>query len=260
MIIDTHAHLNFVDFKEDLPEVLRRARENSVLKIINIGCNIKTSEEVVDFANEYEEFYAAVGVHPYDAPQVSDELFVKWANLIENNPKIVAIGECGLDYFKSKVPKEIQKEAFKRQILFAQKMGLPLIVHNREADRDCFDILKEFNSSQNPDRVKVVFHCYGSDLAFAKELWLEGYYTSFTGIVTFPSAKNLHDVVLEVPLDKFMVETDAPYLAPQSHRGDRNESFYVLDVLKEVSKLKGVDFEKIKECAYNNSLIFFDRI
>lgn len=250
MIIDTHAHLMFPDFAKDLQDVLLRAKIAHVGKIINVGCDLKSCGQSLFMAGKYPQLYATLGMHPYEADLVTEKLMMEWEKLILANKKVVAIGECGLDYFKGKVDKEIQKQAFRLQLALAQKMNLPVIVHNRDADKDSLEILKEF-------KVKAVFHCYGSNVQFAQELWDLGYLTSFTGIVTYPSAKEIQEVAKNVLLDLFMVETDCPYLAPQAYRGKRNESSYVVEVVKEIAKLKNISFQEIEKISTENAQRFF---
>ncbi|MEK7547979.1 MAG: TatD family hydrolase, partial [Patescibacteria group bacterium] len=164
---------------------------------------------------------------------------------------IVAIGEIGLDYFKAKISHDEQKEAFRKQLQLAVKVGLPVIVHNREADEECLEILLEFAGDD------VVFHCFGSNLEFARKVWSAGFMTSFTGIITYPNAVGLREVVKEVPMDKFMVETDCPYLAPQAYRGKRNEPAYVTEVAKMIAEVKGISVEEVGKVAVENSKRFF---
>lgn len=255
MIIDTHAHLMFPDFEKDFDDVLKRAKDAGISKIVNVGCDLKSCQQSVEMGEKFSELYSTLGMHPYEAELVNEELMNEWRKIIPENKKIVAIGECGLDYFKSKVEKKVQKKAFRLQIKLAKEFSLPLIVHNREADEDSLQILdKEFADWK---KVPVVFHCYGSNLEFAKKLWERGILTSFTGIVTYPNAKEVREVVEKVPMNLFMVETDCPYLAPQSHRGQRNESSYVTEVIREIARVKGVSFEEIENISTNNSLAFF---
>jgi len=261
MLIDTHAHLMFDQFKGEVPEVLQSASAAGVTKIINVGCSVEASKEafkqVEKFNHRYEiELFAALGLHPYDASDLSDNLLDEWARMIEvaggsEGGRIVAIGEIGLDYFKAPVPHDIQKDAFRGQLQFASQMKLPVIVHNREADEDCLEILSEF-----PD-LKVVFHCYASSLEFAKRLWEKGYYTSFTGIITYPKSDELRQVVSACPEGQFMIETDCPYLAPQQVRGERNEPAHVSYVAKMVAKLKGLTFEDAGKISSENANMFF---
>ena len=250
MLIDTHAHLMFPEFDVDRKEVIERALKSGVSKIVNIGCDLKSCDGSLKMAKEYEFIYATLGMHPYEAGLVNDELVNKWENLIKENKKIVAIGECGLDYFKAKVPKDVQKNAFKLQLGLAQKLNLPVIIHNREADEDSLEILKEF-------KVNAVFHCYGSNLDFAQKLWAYGYMTSFTGVVTYPSARELKDVIREVPMNLFMVETDCPYLAPQMHRGHRNEPSFVTEVVREIARAKNLSYKEVERVSTENAMKFF---
>ena len=255
MIIDTHAHLMFPEFREDLEEVLKRAKDSGVQKIVNVGCDLKSCQQSVEMADKYPELFATLGMHPYEAGLVNEELMNDWRMLIPKNKKIVAIGECGLDYFKAKVDKEIQKKAFMSQIRFAKEFGLPLIVHNRDADNESLEILDGMFSGGK--KVPVVFHCYGSNLEFARKLWDRGIMTSFTGIVTYPNAREIREVIREVPMDLFMVETDCPYLAPQAYRGKRNESSYVLEVVREIAKTKRISFKEVEKVSTENAMRFF---
>lgn len=260
MIIDTHGHLVDEAFDGEVPDLLARAREAGVGKIVNPGYDRESSDKSVAMAAEWEELYATLGVNPYDAEEADEELMEKWLKSAAENEKIVAIGECGLDFFKASVEKEIQEKAFMMQIILAQKAGLPLIIHNRSADEECLRILDKMNALGREDRVKVVFHSFGSDVGFAKEVWMRGYYTSISGIVTFPSADNVRDVIKQMPLDKFFVETDSPYLAPQAYRGDRNEPSYVVEVAKKIAEIREIDLIELEQMVTDNTLRFFDRI
>src|SRR3989338_4547826 len=206
----------FEEFDVDREEVFRRAREIGIGKVVNVGCGILSSRQSVEMAQTGREsgsdfLYATVGLHPYDAADLSEELIEKWEKWIMEDREsvggkcIVAIGESGLDYVKSKVLPEVQKKSFLRHLELARKFNLPVIVHNRGADEDCLRILNEFNDGVGSG-VKAVFHCFGSDLVFARRVWEAGYFTSFTGIITYPSAGDLREVVREMPMDKFLVE------------------------------------------------------
>lgn len=251
MIIDTHAHLMFEQFDGEIGPILERAKAAGVGKIINIACDLKGAKQAVALADAHEDLYATVGLHPYGAGAINGEMLAKFGGWIADNEKVVAIGECGLDYAKCEVPPEDQKKAFRMQLDLASELEVPVVVHNREADEDTLTILQEF-----PD-VKVVFHCFGSDLAFAQRVWDLGYVTSFTGIVTYPNAGELRAVVKEVPMDKFFVETDCPYLAPQAHRGERNEPAFVVEVVKEIAKVKSLSAEEVVKASTENAVGFF---
>lgn len=261
MLIDTHAHLMFPEFKDDLENVLARAREAGLVKIVNVGCSKESSSQAVEMAKADpadggDFLYATLGLHPYDALDISDELLAKWEKwIIEDKKnvvkKIVAIGETGLDYFKAKVGHAEQRGAFRKQLKLASKVNLPVIIHNREADMECLEILKESAGA------RAVFHCFGSSLEFAEKVWEAGFMTSFTGIMTYPNAKDLRDVVKGVPLDKFMVETDCPYLAPQAYRGKRNEPAYVLETAKMIADIRSIELAEVEKLAVENSKKFF---
>lgn len=250
-MIDTHAHLMFPQFKDDFEDVIKRAREVGVSKIINVGCDEESSAQAIKMAKEYDFLYATVGLHPYDAEKASQEIFDEWERMILEDKRIVAIGETGLDYIKAEIDREVQKKSFRMHLELALKVGLPVIVHNRGADEDCFEILREFSD------VRAVFHCYASNLEFASKVWETGYFTSFTGIITYPSAADLREVVKDVPMDKFLVETDCPFLAPQKYRGKRNEPAYVAEVVKCIAEVKGMSVEEIDEISTNNAFEFF---
>ncbi|MFA5947861.1 MAG: TatD family hydrolase [Candidatus Gracilibacteria bacterium] len=258
MVIDTHAHVMFAEFKDDIDEVIARAKNASVNKIINVGCDLKSCEQTLEMQSKYDCLYSTLGLHPYEANFATEEIMSKWEKLCNENKKIVAIGECGLDYFKGKISKDVQKNAFVLQIKLAIKVGLPLIIHNRDADNDTLEILDGLGDEGK--NLKVVFHCYGSNLEFAHKLWQKKYLTSFTGIITYPSAKELRSVVENVPNNLFMVETDCPYLAPQSYRGSRNEPSYVVEVIREIARIKGVSYKEIEKLSTENALRFFERL
>lgn len=280
MLIDTHAHIMFPEFDEDREEVVQRARAAGLERIICVGCGAASSELAVKMAHEDESgfLYATVGLHPYDALDVTDELLKEWENWIvadreEGARKIVAIGETGLDYFKAEVDHEKQKFSFRKHLELAVKVGLPVIVHNRAADDDCLNLLMEFSRDGEMykklvqdcgcddgnmiEPVRAVFHCYGSNLEFARKVWAAGFLTSFTGIITYPSAKELREVVKEAPLDQFMVETDCPYLAPQGRRGKRNEPAYVVETAEKIAEVKGIELSEIEKLVIINSKNFF---
>ena len=259
LIIDSHAHLMFSKFDEDIDDVLKRADQAGVKQIVNVGFNQESSRQAIELAEKYEQCYATVGIHPHDATLDDSSFIGEWGQMISTNEKIIAIGECGLDYFKSKIPKKVQKGSFKLQLELAARVGLPVIIHNRDSDEDCLRILDEV-STQVGDKLKVVFHCYGSDLDFAKNLWDRGHMTSFTGTVTYPNAQELKEVAREVPMDKFMVETDCPYLAPQKYRGKRNEPSYVVEVVREIAKLKNLSFKEVANASTENAKRFFKRL
>lgn len=253
MIVDTHAHLMVDQFKGEVGELVKRASDAGVTKILNIGMDVESSKAAVDMASEFEGCYATLGFHPYYADQLTEDVIESWKKLIAENEKIVAIGECGLDFSKTDMDRGVQEKSFRAQVELAKETGVPLVVHSRGAERECLDILREYD-------VVSVFHCYGGDIELAREIWDSGFYTSFTGIVTYKNAQDLVEVAKEVPMDKFLVETDCPYLAPQKYRGKRNEPAYVVEVVSKIAELKGVDFSEIADISTRNAEEFFSRL
>lgn len=282
MLIDSHCHLDFPEFKSDFSEVLSRSRETGVSKILNPGCNMKTSRKAVSLAKEFEEIYAAVGVHPHDASEINDDS-LKVLEELAQDQKVVAIGEIGLDYFHMRNTKEVQIEAFEKQLKLAQKINKPVIIHSREANEDVLKVLDKFissNSDLSGDRtnevieqmseandrtslqgdqtgIRGVFHCFGGDWSFAEQVLNRGFLIGLTGIVTFPGAKNTHEVAEKVPLDKLLIETDAPFLAPQKYRAQRCEPAYVIEVAKRIAELKDLLLKELaKETTRNAEELF----
>ena len=254
MFIDTHAHLMAKDYEGEIDLVLQRAKEAGVGRIVNIAFDLRSSGEALELANKYPECFASIGIHPYDSAVFFDGLVGEWGRLIFENPKIVAIGEIGLDYFKCDVSVDLQKKVFREQIKIAKTNSLPIIVHNRDADEDTLGILDEFEG------LKVVFHCYSSSLEFAKKLWDRGFYTSFTGNITFPKADNIREVALNCPIDKFMIETDCPWLAPQEVRGQRCEPAFVVSVAKKIAEVRGLLLSDVEKISTENAFRFFERL
>ncbi len=217
--------------------------------MIAIGCDKKTNRQSLALAEKYDFMFATMGIHPADAPDDLDEAEMDFIRA--NKDKIVAVGEIGLDYHHMSLSKEKQAENFRIQIRLAKELDLPIVVHSRDAAEDTLQILIEEAAE------KVVFHCYAYDLAFAKKVWERGYYTSFSGVVTYKNAAGIQDAAKHAPSDLFMIETDSPFLAPQSIRGRRNDMSYVIEVGKKVAELRGEAPEKIAQCTANNAESFF---
>lgn len=254
MYIDTHAHLDFPEFRDDFDAVLERLKAANVVKIINVGVDLSSSERYAEWSKQYDWMYAAIGLHPSETAiftDFTDDILSKFRELTSSFSKVVAIGEIGLDYYRHRVPKEQQKEAFRKQLRLARELQKPVIIHCRDAYEDVYAILVEEKMQD------VVFHCFTGSLEFARQVWDKGWMTSFTGIVTYPNALTLHEVVRAVPLDRCMVETDCPFLAPQRYRGKRNEPAYVVEVVQKIAELKNSPLEVVAKAAYENSLRFF---
>jgi len=255
MIIDTHCHLDDVRYSEDLDEVLANAKAQGVEKFIIPGADTSTLERAVEIAEKYEDVYFAVGVHPYDIEGYDRSYLEQYVN----HPKCVAIGECGLDYFR--LPegeeaiakeKEAQKKVFVDQILWAKEMQKPLIVHVRESSADCLALLDEYAGDEGG-----VLHCYNADESLLK-LANKNFYYGIGGVITFKNAKKLINVYPKIPEDKLLIETDAPYLTPHPHRGERNEPSYTTLVADKMVTLSQYDREKIEKLSTDNAYRLFN--
>lgn len=253
MYIDTHCHLNFEDYDKDKDEVIRRAFDNGVNAIINVSADLKSNYDGVLLSQKYPSVYSTVGVHPHYVCDVNDKTFLDLENLIKSNNKIVAIGEVGLDYYRNLTDKNIQRDIFLKFIDFAKKFNLPLIFHVRDAWDDFLNILDEL-----PAKIRGVVHCFSGDKDFAKKIMDRGMMISFTGSLTFKNASALREVCEYVPLEFIMLETDAPFLAPQEHRGKRNEPMFVTYVAKQVALLHNCSSEYVGSITTKNATNFFN--
>lgn len=256
MIIDTHIHLDDERYSDDLDEVLNRARVAGIGRFIIPGADPKNLPRAVEIAQKYDDIYFAIGVHPYDMDAYNEEDFIKYIN----HPKCVAVGECGLDYFRlegsfeeKEIEKSRQKDVFIRQIEIAKKYKKPLIVHIRDASRDSLDLLLKHYAQE----VGGVLHCYNADeelLVLAKK----GFYFGIGGVVTFKNAKKLLHVLPKIPLEKILIETDGPYLTPTPHRGERNEPVYTKFIAQKISEILNIKQEDLEEISTNNSFKLFN--
>jgi TatD DNase family protein len=252
MLFDTHAHLNAEEYKEDLDEVISRAQEAGVTNMVVVGFDRPTIERAMVLVDQYDFLYASVGWHPVDAIDMTKEDLI-WIEELSAHPKVVALGEMGLDYHWDKSPKDIQKEVFRKQIRLARKVKLPIIIHNREATADILEILKE----ENAEEVGGIMHCFSGSPEVARECVNMNFYISLGGPVTFKNAKKPKDVAAEVPLDKLLIETDCPYLTPHPFRGKRNEPGYVKLVAEQIAEIKGLSYEEVAAATTKNAKKFF---
>lgn len=255
MYIDTHVHLNADQYDDDLQEVIARALEVNVNKMIVIGFDRKTIERAMKLAEDYPFIYAVIGWHPVDAIDCTDE-DLQWIEELSANEKVVGLGEMGLDYYWDKSPKEVQQALFRKQIRLAQKVNLPIIIHNREATEDVLRILKE----EEAHLTGGIMHCFGGSVETAKQCIDMNFMISLGGPVTFKNAKKPKEVATEIPLKHLLIETDAPYLAPHPHRGKRNEPSLVPLVAEEIARLKGIPIEEVAEATTKNAERFFKLI
>ncbi len=252
MLFDTHVHLNAEQYKEDLEEVIERAQSEGVDTVVVVGFDRPTIKKAMELADQYPFVYASVGWHPVDAIDMTDE-DLAWIEELAAHPKVVALGEMGLDYHWDKSPKDIQKEVFRKQIALAKRVKLPIIIHNREATQDIVAILKE----EGAEEVGGIMHCFSGSAETAEECMKMNFYISFGGPVTFKNAKNVKETAAEIPLDRLLVETDCPYLTPHPFRGKRNEPAYVKLVAEELARIKNLSFEEIAEITTNNAKKIF---
>lgn len=253
MLFDTHVHLNAEQYNEDLEEVIERAQNEGVTHMLVVGFDRPTIEKAMELTNKYEFIYACIGWHPVDAIDMTDEDLM-WIEGLSAHPKVVAIGEMGLDYHWDKSPKDIQQEVFRKQIRLAKKVKLPIVIHNREATADIVEILKE----EHAEEVGGIMHCFSGSPEIAKECMKMNFYISLGGPVTFKNAKKPKEVAAEIPLDKLLIETDCPYLAPHPYRGKRNEPAYVKLVAEEIAEIKGIPFEEVAKITSQNAKKLFD--
>jgi TatD DNase family protein len=252
MLFDTHAHLNAIQYEEDIVEVIERAKSENVTHIVVVGFDKDTIKKAMELTDQYDMIYAAVGWHPVDAIDMTDD-DLKWIKELASHPKVVAIGEMGLDYYWDKSPRDIQKEVFRKQIQLAREVQLPIIIHNREATEDVIKILQEENASE----VGGVMHCFTGSLEVAKQCMDMNFYISFGGPVTFKNAKKPKEVAVEIPMDRLLIETDCPYLTPHPFRGKRNEPSYVKYVAEQIATLKEVSVEEIARRTSDNAMRLF---
>ena len=256
-LIDTHAHLDFPELSSRLDEVLKNAKENNVLKIISISTNLDKIQKIINISHNHPEIFFSVGVHPNEV--LKDKNFSNYGMMfdITKNLKCVGIGECGLDYHFGNENKTLQELSFTTQINVARDTDLPLIIHSRDADDDMIKILKnEFKKGA----FKAVLHCFSSGEKLARCGIDLGFYISFSGIVTFKSAKLIQDVACFVPEDKILIETDSPYLSPMPLRGSVNEPKNCFYTAKFISDLRKTSFEDFSKQIYNNSITIFNKI
>ena len=253
MIFDTHCHLNHEDLYQDLENVINRAKEAGVARFLVVGYDKPSSLLAVKLAEQYDFIYAAIGYHPTELKGLSEEDFNEVMSLLKH-PKVVALGEIGLDYYweKDEEDKKRQKEYFIRQINIANENNLPISIHNRDAINDCLEILKE-----HPVKMGGVMHCYSGSVESMHEFIKCNMYISLGGPVTFKNAKTPKDVAINVPLDKLLVETDSPYLSPHPFRGTTNEPAKIKLVIEEIARLRGVKVEEIENVTYSNALKLF---
>ena len=246
MLFDTHAHMDDRAFDEDRAELLTSLPDQGVGLVMNPGCSLASSRNADALSRQYDFVYAAVGSHPDAADEVNDEVLEEYRKLCKLNPKIKAIGEIGLDYHYEDIPRELQLKAFRAQMALAADLNLPVIVHEREAHADGMTVVDEFPT------VKGVFHCYSGSAEMAKELVKRGWYIGFTGVLTFKNAKKAVEVASQIPIDRLVLETDCPYMAPEPFRGKRNHPGYLYRMAERLAEIRGIPVEEIHRITTEN--------
>jgi TatD DNase family protein len=252
MLVDSHAHIDGPEFDEDREQVIERARAAGVTAILNVGTGDPHSgafERAVTLAQQHEKIYTALGVHPHDARLFDAEAEQRMASLVSGNSRVIAWGEIGLDFHYDNSPRDAQKNVFRRQLQLAREANLPVIIHTREAEVETIEIIK---SEASDERQIGVMHCFSGSEQLAMQAVELGFYISFSGIITFKKAEELRAVAQKVPLERLLVETDCPYLAPIPFRGKRNEPAYVLEVARCLAELRNLSLEEMAQITSNN--------
>lgn len=257
MIIDTHIHLDDEAFDIDREKLIEEIfnKENNIEKVVNISSSFKSCYSSIELIKKYQGIYAAIGIHPCDISELNEEKFREIEKLATND-KVVAIGEIGLDYYWEKENNKQQKYWFERQIDLSKKLDLPIVIHSRDAAKDTFDILEK-----NIDKIKnAVLHCYSYSLEMAKEFEKLNVFFGIGGVATFKNSKKIKEVIEYLPLEKIVLETDAPYLAPAPFRGKRNSSLYLKYIIEEISNIKKISKEEVIETTNKNSYILYNKM
>ena len=258
MIFDTHAHYDDEKFDEDRVELLSHLlRENNIGNIVNVGASFRGCKDSLKLAEEYEDVYAALGIHPEELEDFSEEA-MDWIKANASHPKVVAIGEIGLDYYwmKEEADRAKQREWFKRQLQIAKEVDLPVIIHSRDAAEDTLNTIVEYNTQSEK---KGIVHCYSYSKEIAIEYTKMGWYIGVGGVVTFKNSKKLVETVQAIPIEKIVLETDCPYMAPVPHRGERNSSIYLSHVAEKIAELKGMTVEDVERITYENALTIYSK-
>lgn len=249
MIFETHAHYDDDKFNEDRTEILASMKENHVEYIVNVSSSLETIQKTIALMEEYDFIYGALGVHPSDCAELTDVSLSEIEKLCKTS-KVVAVGEIGLDYYWPEPDHTLQKEWFQKQMDMARRVKLPIIVHSRDAAKDTMDLMV----SAHAEEIGGVVHCYSYSKEMAKDFLEMGFYIGIGGVVTFSNAKKLKEVAEYVPLDRIVLETDSPYLAPVPNRGKRNSSLNLPYVAEEIAKIKGIDVETVYDVTFQNAL------
>ena len=246
MLFDTHAHLNDPAFDPDREELMAGLADKGIGLVMNAGCSLESSRDIIKMAERYPWLYASVGSHPDSADEVNEEVIEQYRKLCSHE-KVKAIGEIGLDYYYEDIPREIQKKAFRMQMALANELDMPVIIHEREAHDDGMRIVKEF------PKVKGVFHCYSGSAEMARQLVNMGWYIGFTGVLTFKNARKAVETAAAIPLDRIVLETDCPFMAPEPFRGKRNDPGYLPKMAEKLAEIRGISVEEAVQITTENA-------
>ncbi len=249
MLIDSHAHLEMPDFRGDLEQVIQRAKDSGVGYIFTVGTEKKDWKKALEIADSHPSIYAILGVHPHHAKEIGDQTYPTLRELCRNG-KVKAYGEIGLDFFRNLSPRDIQLKRFREQIGLAKELGLPIVVHDREAHRETLEILK----SEEAETCGGIIHCFSGDYEMARACIDMGFCISIPGSITFKNAQDFREIVKKIPLESLLVETDAPFITPEPFRGKRNEPSYVRYTAQKLAEIMKISFEKVAEITTENAL------
>ena len=246
MLFDTHAHLNDPAFDPDREELMAGLAAKGIGYVMNAGCSLESSRDIIQMAERYPWLYGSVGSHPDSADEVNEEVIEEYRALCKHE-KVKAIGEIGLDYYYEDIPREIQKNAFRMQMALAQELDMPVIIHEREAHDDGMRIVKEF------PKVKGVFHCYSGSAEMARQLVNMGWYIGFTGVLTFKNARKAVETAASIPLERIVLETDCPFMAPEPFRGKRNDPGYLPKMAEKLAEIRGISVDEVVKITTENA-------
>lgn len=247
-IFDTHAHYDDEAFDEDRDALLAELPENGIVRVVNVGASLASCGRTIELMNRYDYIYGAIGVHPSETAELNDEAF-EWLRQQCQLEKCVAVGEIGLDYYWDEPDRELQREWFRRQLNLARELAKPVIIHSRDAAKDTVDLMTE----EHAEEIGGVIHCYSYTKETAEVFLKMGFYFGIGGVLTFKNAKKLKEAVAYIPLDRIVLETDCPYLAPEPNRGKRNSSLNIPYVVKALAEIKGVEEETVRKAAWENA-------
>lgn len=249
MIFETHAHYDDEKFNEDREMLIKSLPENGIEYVVNIGSSIESCKKSVKLIKQHNFFYAALGVHPNEVQYITEDAFRWLSNEVQNNPKVKAVGEIGLDYYWKEPEPDLQKEWFERQIELARKQHKPMVIHSRDAAKDTYDIMSSLNSGE----IGGVIHCFSYSVEEARKYLDMGFYIGIGGVVTFKNAKKLVEVTEYVPMDRILLETDCPYLSPEPNRGKRNSSLNLTYIAAKIAEIKNISYEEVVEATNRNA-------